>query len=90
MLSYTASTRDALMWFQRTHSVEAFGLGGAFWKLTRLPSPGGLVSQDRWLMAAIDHCRMVSNDLLAKRRATKTDEESLREIHDAHRRERVH
>ena len=80
------SVQEALYWFGRTHDVEVLGLGGAVWRLVRLPTSGGPDVQDAKVMATLDFCRAVSNRLLATAKNAKTDD--LKEFHDQQRQER--
>lgn len=93
MRAFTADVRETLAWFDRTHQVEALGLGAAVWRLTRLPYPGGLAAQPARLMQALDHCRAVSNHLLSRRQAAAQDDDLARwhreDIKTRHR-ERTH
>lgn len=73
--------REWLDWFVLTHEVEAFGMGGAIWKLRRLPRQGGLETQDAKLMAALDHCRRTANHLLARRRNAADGTQELQQFH---------
>lgn len=68
VLAFTPDVREVMSWFARTHEVEAVGMGGAIWRMKRLPASGGLDQQDARLMASLDYCRAVANHLLAKRR----------------------
>ena len=83
MRSFTAETREILHWFPLTHEVEAVGLGGAVWRLVRLPRAGGLGDQDARLMRALEHARGVANHLLARRRAEHDEARALAAWHDA-------
>lgn len=74
MLAFTADTRDTLSWFEQTHEVEAVGMGGAVWRLKRLPADGGLADQDAKLMRAIDYCLAVSNRILVEQRQQREDD----------------
>lgn len=77
-------------WFGKTHDVEAIGMGGAVWRLRRLPQSGGLDQQDAKLMAALDHYRSVANELLAKRQAAASAEDELKQFHARETRDTVH
>lgn len=90
VLSFTPDTREAIAWFQRTHQVEAVGLGGAVWRLAHMPQPGGLGAQEAWLMDALAHCRMVSDSLLRERRDRLSDEDELKQVHEEFRSQRTH
>lgn len=68
VLAFTPDVREVLGWFGRTHEVEAVGMGGAVWRLKRLPASGGLDQQDAWLTEALAFCRGIANHLLSKSR----------------------
>jgi len=79
--------REWMQWFTRTHEVESIGMGGAVWRLRRLPRAGGVDQQDAKLMAALDVCRHVANELLAMRLAP-SEQDELKAFHEQQVRER--
>lgn len=51
-------------WFDVTHEVEAVGMGGAVYRLVRLPEAGAVGDQDAWLMEALGVMRDEANAVL--------------------------
>ena len=63
VLSFTAEVENTLQVFYWTHALVSSG-GSYSWRPHCLPQPGGLFSQEAWLIGALSALRRVHNELL--------------------------
>lgn len=88
MLAFTPQVNEVLRWFQATHRQE-FGGGVTRWVLVQQPHGGAAGDQDARLMAALEHVRVVMNDLARDGTddvAAREELEAFREAHSRNRR----